>query len=103
MASCPSDCRQTHIKSALIDSFIVPFTPISQDKKIWQGLMFIAAGNTSYTGTQKIFVIDINRKAMVSIFNLAQYGDEPEGLDVLDEGLVLGYGYDKTNFYLITT
>ena len=87
----------------ITDSFIAPFTPISQDKKIWKGLMFIAAGNTSYSGSQKIFVIDINRKAMVSVFNLAQYGDEPEGLDVLDDGLILGYGYDKTNFYIITT
>ena len=87
----------------ILESFTIPFTPIAQDKKIWNGLLFMAAGNPSYTGTQKIFVVDLGRKAIISTLNLSSYGDEPEGLEVLDEGLILGYGTDLTNFYLFTT
>lgn len=89
--------------SDILESFTMPFTPIGQDKKISNGMMFIAAGNPSYTDSQKIYAVDLGRKAMVSIFNLASYGDEPEGLEILDDGLILGYGYQPQKFFLITT
>ncbi len=89
------------------DHFSLPYTPILQDKKISQGRLFMAAGNRSYPGSQKIFVVDLHRKGIIATFDVYPLGrdggDEPEGLALIEEGLVLGLGYEPTSFYLITT
>lgn len=89
----------------IISYFSIPFTPISQDKKIMNGRMFIAAGNPSYSGSQKIFVVDITRMGIISIFDVSNIGrtggDEPEGIAIIENGIVLGLGYQPTQFYLL--
>ena len=88
----------------IIDSFTIPFTPVSQDKKIYNGILFIAAGWTSTANSQKIFVCNIARKSITSIINLSQWGGEPEGLEIIDNGIIMGYGYGNpvTNIFAIT-
>ena len=85
----------------IIDSFTTGMVQTTQDKKIHEGVLFFSAGNTS-NNKQKICAVSLTRKSIISVINLEGYGNEPEGIDIIDEGLVLGYGFSPTKFYLIS-
>jgi hypothetical protein len=85
----------------VIDSFTTAMVQTTQDKKIHEGVLFFSAGNTS-NNKQKICAVSLTRKSIISEINLEGYGNEPEGIDIIDEGMVLGYGSSPTKFYIIS-
>lgn len=75
----------------ILDSYIVDPMPINQDKKIHNGKMYVAAGIGTTLNSQKIYVVDLFKKAVVSVVDLVEYGGEPEALCIKDNSIFLTY------------
>lgn len=50
-----------------------------------------------------IYAVDTIRYSLISKIDISDINNEPEGIEVTDDGLILGYGFDYTKFYVITT
>lgn len=87
----------------ILDFYISPFVPYMQDKSIYGGVLYIGSGNENAGVKQQILAISTSDGHMVANIDLHNYNNEPEGLEVIEDGLVLGYGYDYTQYYLLTT
>lgn len=81
----------------ILDNWEMEMFNFSQDKCYNSGKIFVLSGYDTYPQWTKIRVIDLLRKEIVSVIPLAQYGGEPEGMDVVQGFLT--YGYSGSNIY----
>ena len=93
----------TLLENDVLDFFTSPFFAYSQDKSIYGGLLYIGAGNENASAKQQVIVLSTTDGHIVAKIDLHGYNNEPEGLEVIEDGLVIGYGYDYTQYYLLTT
>ena len=64
-----------------------------QDKKIKDGILYIASGISS--NTQKISLVDLNKKKIIKTIDLSFWRSEPEGLDISNGILISFEGYNS--------
>ncbi len=75
----------------IINQFELPFIPIGQGKMIVNGKLYVPCGNTSYTEYVKLYVIDLNKKAVCSVLDLYESlgKKEPEGCFMYQDSFYL--------------
>ena len=77
----------------ILDNWEMGTFNYSQDKCYNSGKIYIVSGESStYPDWTKIRVLDLARKEVVSEIPLAQFGGEPEGMDIVQGFLTYGYG-----------
>ena len=88
--------------SDILDSFILPPTPVMQDKCMLNGKIYLLCGWTGSEApnSQKIYVIDVAQKYIVSVVDLTQYGQEPECICIDEDSLLYTYFPDSSLFRL---
>lgn len=93
----------TFTPSDILEHFQTDMMLISQDKIVYNGRMFIIAGWSNTT--DYLYVVDLRQKSIVSRLSLNQWGSEPEGLSIYNDGenhLLYDYGTDalyELSFY----
>lgn len=80
-------------QSDVLDNFELEFFKFFQDKCYNGNKIYIAAGMYDYQSITKIRVLDLTTKQIVTVIPLGEtYNDEPEGLDVYEDKLLMTYG-----------
>lgn len=75
----------------ILENFAVPAMPINQDKKIWWGKMYVSAGMPTEEGSQRLYVVDLGARSIVSCVDLSVWAGEPEGFTVIDGAALMSY------------